>query len=680
MRQESHLCRRCTLLFVTQSAADQFLGVTNVTVRPIGRRPAAAHSGPPARDPPTTSHPADRLGPWPTSPSTAATGLAASASCGARSTSSGRCATPCGTTASATPTCSADPGARARRRRRASSPRCSTASARSTASRAASARRASPSRPAPASTSTSWTRRPTTASTPCATSSSGRCSARPAGAQGVHPRRGPHALQGGGGRPAQDARGAARPRRVRAGHHRSAEGQPHDPQPHPAPRVPPPAHGGARARTSAASRPTPGSTSTDERSTRSCRQGGGSARDTLSALDQVVAAGGVRPRSEPLDELVEALIDADTAGRWPPSPAPSRPAATRAAHRAARRPAARRLPVADGTRPRAPARPAGATWRRPGQAPRRRRPPCGPWRSSARRWSTSATHPTPGCCSTSPSCGSPTRTPTRRRPRCSPASSGSSGPSRRSGAPTGPAAARVLRRGPRRHQARRWPSPDRPRASPAPRPPPPLPLPAHRRGAGQGRQRRHRGAGRRRSPWHRPPSATGARRGGRPGRALRPHRRRRPQPRRADPGLGRPGRAPASIAPAKAFRPPATDRRPTVARRSRCPTSPTAPAASSTGASSRPRARRPTSAGPSGSASCSSHRRRRGPGGAAERGAPRAPPDPEPVEEASIRPSWSTPGRSLDLAPAVERVTQAFPGAELMARADGPPTPRRCRR
>src|SRR5215211_8085959 len=43
------------------------------------------------------------------------------------------------------------------------------------------------------------------------------------------------------------------------------------------------------------------------------RQGRGSARDTLSALDQVVAAGGVAPESQPLDALVEALIDADPA-------------------------------------------------------------------------------------------------------------------------------------------------------------------------------------------------------------------------------------------------------------------------------------------------------------------------------------------------------------------------------
>ncbi len=44
------------------------------------------------------------------------------------------------------------------------------------------------------------------------------------------------------------------------------------------------------------------------------RQGGGSARDTLSALEQVVAAGGVAADEEPLDDVVEALIARDTAG------------------------------------------------------------------------------------------------------------------------------------------------------------------------------------------------------------------------------------------------------------------------------------------------------------------------------------------------------------------------------
>jgi DNA polymerase-3 subunit gamma/tau len=43
------------------------------------------------------------------------------------------------------------------------------------------------------------------------------------------------------------------------------------------------------------------------------RRGGGSARDTLSALDQVVVTGGISFDAEPLDEIVEALIDRDTA-------------------------------------------------------------------------------------------------------------------------------------------------------------------------------------------------------------------------------------------------------------------------------------------------------------------------------------------------------------------------------
>ncbi len=42
------------------------------------------------------------------------------------------------------------------------------------------------------------------------------------------------------------------------------------------------------------------------------RQGGGSARDTLSALDQVAAAGGAAPEALPIDELIESLIERDT--------------------------------------------------------------------------------------------------------------------------------------------------------------------------------------------------------------------------------------------------------------------------------------------------------------------------------------------------------------------------------
>ncbi len=54
-----------------------------------------------------------------------------------------------------------------------------------------------------------------------------------------------------------------------------------------------------------------GLTVTDEAIEVVVRQGGGSARDTLSALEQVVAAGGIAADSEPLDDLIEALTDAD---------------------------------------------------------------------------------------------------------------------------------------------------------------------------------------------------------------------------------------------------------------------------------------------------------------------------------------------------------------------------------
>ena len=57
--------------------------------------------------------------------------------------------------------------------------------------------------------------------------------------QGVHPRRGAHALEGGRGRAAEDAGGAAAARRVRARHHRPAEDERHHPLAHPAPAVPP---------------------------------------------------------------------------------------------------------------------------------------------------------------------------------------------------------------------------------------------------------------------------------------------------------------------------------------------------------------------------------------------------------------------------------------------------------
>src|SRR3546814_10968185 len=41
------------------------------------------------------------------------------------------------------------------------------------------------------------------------------------------------------------------------------------------------------------------------------RQGGGSARDTLSALDQVAAMGGVVHEGRPVEAILEALCEAD---------------------------------------------------------------------------------------------------------------------------------------------------------------------------------------------------------------------------------------------------------------------------------------------------------------------------------------------------------------------------------
>jgi DNA polymerase-3 subunit gamma/tau len=49
----------------------------------------------------------------------------------------------------------------------------------------------------------------------------------------------------------------------------------------------------------------------DEAVAHAVRQGRGSVRDTLSALDQVVAAGGVLVRSEPVDQLFEAMAGSD---------------------------------------------------------------------------------------------------------------------------------------------------------------------------------------------------------------------------------------------------------------------------------------------------------------------------------------------------------------------------------
>ena len=223
---------------------------------------------------------------WPTSRSTAATDRSGSARCSGqehvvqalRNAVARRAA-------SATPTCSAGPAAPARPRPPASSPRPSTARTSSTASRAACATPAWPIderhvvRRHRARRRVEQRRRrhprPHRPRAPLGT---------PGRTQGVHPRRGPHALHGGVERAAEDARGAARPRRVRARHHRPAEGAAHHPQPHPALRV----HLLSADELAAARRPassaTPGST-LDRRGARPrrCAPARGSARDTLSA-------------------------------------------------------------------------------------------------------------------------------------------------------------------------------------------------------------------------------------------------------------------------------------------------------------------------------------------------------------------------------------------------------------
>ena len=105
------------------------------------------------------------------------------------------------------------------------------------------------------------------------------------------------------------------------------------------------------------------------------RRGGGSARDTLSVLEQVAALGGVPAGGEPLDGLLDALVERDSgralgavaqlvaAGREP----------RLVAEQLLARPA-RRLPHDDGSAGRGPARRRGGRCgaRGAGAGPRRR--------------------------------------------------------------------------------------------------------------------------------------------------------------------------------------------------------------------------------------------------------------------------------------------------------------------
>jgi DNA polymerase III subunit gamma/tau len=155
--------------------------------------------------------------------------------------------------------------------------------------------------------------------------------ARHAGApQGVHPRRGPHADQGRRGGVAEDARGAAAARGVRAGDHRPAEdvdtiiSRTQHLQFHLLPADTLAEH----VRWVAADA---GLDVSDAAIDQVLTRGGGSARDTLSALELVASTGDDGITNLPLEEFVEAMIDRDPAGRsrWWPTPSRSAPSHAR---------------------------------------------------------------------------------------------------------------------------------------------------------------------------------------------------------------------------------------------------------------------------------------------------------------------------------------------------------------
>ena len=177
-----------------------------------------------------------------------------------------------------------------------------------------------------------------------------RCARHRGPAQGVHPRRGPHALEGRIERAPEDARGSARARRVRARDDRPAEGREDDQQPHAAPAVPPAAGRDSR-RAHRAHREGREPRPSDRRARVRASRRRGSARDTLSALDQVVAAGSIPDDGPSVEDLVDALADRDagpcTRGRRRGGRGRHRGARP---HRASHRVAARHVPRRDGTR------------------------------------------------------------------------------------------------------------------------------------------------------------------------------------------------------------------------------------------------------------------------------------------------------------------------------------------
>ena len=148
------------------------------------------------------------------------------------------------------------------------------------------------------------------------------------------------------------------------------------------------------------------------------RSGGGSARDTLSALDQVAALGEVLDEAEPVDAVVDALAAADAgrvlvavadalaAGRDPRTLGEGVIAALRDAFLSVMGAGDKHLAPRRGTGPR--------RWARPSA------PPASPERSTSwgRRSPSCPASPTPGSWSRSPSCASPSHPPTARSTPC----------------------------------------------------------------------------------------------------------------------------------------------------------------------------------------------------------------------------------------------------------------------
>ena len=370
--------------------------------------------------------------------------------------------------------------------------------------------------------------------------------------EGVHPRRGPHAHAGRLGRAAEDARGAAGPRGVRAGHHRSAEGAAHHPQPHPALRVPPAVGADELAEhvryVIARRRPRP--RRRRRRATWS-RQGGGSARDTLSALERVAAAGGVVDDGEALDDLLDAVAERD-AGQGP-ARRRRRPSAPGRDPRVLGEALLARLRdvflAAHGRAARPPARRRRSTGSRPGPTSSATGPPPVPSRRSATPCSRCARRPTRASRSRSRWSRSASPTAMRRSTRCSSGSPPSKPPSP---AVPSPPALPLLRRPrlrrlllpPRLLRPRhRLPRPLRP---PRRRPHPP-PRPLVRLRPRLPRRRLPAGPRPRLAPSS-PPSGPSAAKGGAPAPAAAP-RRRRPRASSPPPPPAPPPPPPAADAP-----------------------------------------------------------------------------------------------------------------------------------